>query len=338
MQFQIDITNRSAAAIDKLIVVDRFDAGLRHAKDDRQIQRDIGAIAAGQTRSIQVIFDVVAPGRLCHTVEVTGSGNERASANACINAIDAPVTETPSIKVSRTAPRQMRVDEKAVFKIAITNNGGVPIPSLRVVETWQRGLNPVQASPEFKKNREGIVAEIDRPLAPGDTTTLQVEYIATEVAPRACAQATVTGGRDVAQVDEVCVDVGPPSPSDAPAAGKLELTISERSDPVRVEQLFSYRVVIRNTGPTPQRNVVLSVNVPDAVSVESINRPQDQFKIVGRTITFNPIVEMPPGDALSFDLHVKAVRPGMVQAEASVTSQTITQAITKAESTEILGR
>ncbi len=77
VQFQIDITNRSAAAIDKLIVVDRFDAGLRHAKDDRQIQRDIGAIAAGQTRSIQVIFDVVSPGRLCHTVEVTGSGNER---------------------------------------------------------------------------------------------------------------------------------------------------------------------------------------------------------------------------------------------------------------------
>ncbi len=107
---------------------------------------------------------------------------------------------------------------------------------------------------------------------------------------------------------------------------------------MRVEQLFSYRVVISNAGPTPQRNVVLRVNVPEAVSVESINRPQDQFKIVGRTITFNPIVEMPPGDALSFDLHVKAVRPGMVQAEASVTSQTITQPITMQQSTDILGR
>ena len=250
-----------------------------------------------------------------------------------------PVTETPSIKVSRTAPRQMRVDEKgASFRLRSPTTAACRFLRCAWSRRGTRGLNPVQASPEFKKNREGIVAEIDRPLAPGDTTTLQVEYVATEVAPRACAQATVTGGRDVAQVDEVCVDVGPPSPSDAPPAGKLELTISERSDPVRVEQLFSYRVVIRNTGPTPQRHVVLSVNVPDAVSVEEINRPKEQFRIVGRTITFNPIVEMPPGDALSFDLHVKAVRPGMVQAEASVSSLTITQAITKAESTEILGR
>jgi hypothetical protein len=47
---------------------------------------------------------------------------------------------------------------------------------------------------------------------------------------------------------------------------------------------------------------------------------------------------MPPGDALSFDLQVKAVRPGTVQAQASVMSQTITQPITVAEDTEILGR
>jgi uncharacterized repeat protein (TIGR01451 family) len=167
---------------------------------------------------------------------------------------------------------------------------------------------------------------------------LAVEYVATEVTPRACAQARVTGAGGLAVVDEACVDIGPPSPSDAPAAGVLQLTLSERSDPVRVDQLFSYRVVVRNTGPTPQRNVVLSVNVPDAVSVETINRPQDQFKIAGRTITFNPILEMPPGDALSFDLQVKAVRPGTVQAQASVMSQSITQPITVTEATEILGR
>jgi len=94
VHFDLTITNYTAAEATGLVLTDRYDDGLVHAAATNPIQRELDPIPPGQSRQVTIIFRVAKPGRLCHTVDLAGSGGLHQSAQACLQA-DGPQPVLP---------------------------------------------------------------------------------------------------------------------------------------------------------------------------------------------------------------------------------------------------
>ena len=90
--FSVLVTNLGQTPTPSLLMKDRFCAGLEHAVAKSPIERELGVLAAGESRRIEVTFRAAKAGRLCHTVEITGGQGLQASAEGCVTAVAGPVT------------------------------------------------------------------------------------------------------------------------------------------------------------------------------------------------------------------------------------------------------
>src|SRR6185437_5524565 len=105
------------------VLVDRYDAGLRHVSGTNPIERDLGDLQPGQTRVVEIKLLATQAGRACNTIEVQQQGGGvLGSGQACIMAVAAapptgagaaaaPAGERPKLLVKKTGPARKNVGE-----------------------------------------------------------------------------------------------------------------------------------------------------------------------------------------------------------------------------------
>jgi len=75
VRFTITITNRGYVPVSNLMIVDRYDAGLKHAINLNPLQNALPcSIEPGKSRQVGITFRITQPGKLCHVVEIIGPG------------------------------------------------------------------------------------------------------------------------------------------------------------------------------------------------------------------------------------------------------------------------
>lgn len=128
VSFDVELVNRSGRALDKLRVIDYFDAGLRHEASQSPIeQKGTVDLAVGTARRVTLEFILAEPGRQCHRVEIldpsqrfVGGATECVQVTAAaptiaqqpgvMPAVPAPVVPsttaapTPTVVVPQTTP------------------------------------------------------------------------------------------------------------------------------------------------------------------------------------------------------------------------------------------
>ncbi len=99
VKFEIVVTNRSPTPATRLVITDRLDPGLENPAVNQRnaIERPLGDLAPGASRRVNVTLGVAKPGRLCHTVEVTGKDLAPASQRACLTAVGEAAPPGPSV-------------------------------------------------------------------------------------------------------------------------------------------------------------------------------------------------------------------------------------------------
>ncbi len=103
-RFELEIINRGDVPASGLVITDRFGEGLVHPASKSPIQRELDAIPPGQSRKVNITFRVVQPGRLCHTVELSGPNGLRQTSEACIDATADGGSAGPSTSTGSTPP------------------------------------------------------------------------------------------------------------------------------------------------------------------------------------------------------------------------------------------
>jgi uncharacterized repeat protein (TIGR01451 family) len=342
-EFQIEITNRGATTARNVIVLDRFGSGLKHAVAPSPIRRNVGEIPAGQTKSIGLTFTVGEPGRHCHTLEVTADGGLTATAEGCVTAkgVAAEIEETQPIKLVKTGPEKMKVGERALFKIEVTNTGDKPIMSIRVTESWRGGLKPIEATDgNVSSGPNEITWNYDKPLQPGTTVPFEIRYEALTPQLENCARATATAGNDTA-TDEVCVEITDADAATVPNTvmmpNKLSVIVSDRADPVPVGTQYRYRIVVRNDGALSQTDVVLVVELPASLDLISIQAPVKIEDVKVPTLRFPAVRRLDPKQLVSYELEVTAKTAGRVVIRAATTSKAITEPVVAEHDTNVFG-
>jgi uncharacterized repeat protein (TIGR01451 family) len=279
-------------------------------------------------------FTVGEPGRHCHTVEVTADSTLPATAEGCVTAkgVAAEIEGTTSIKLAKTGPEKMKVGERALFKIEVTNTGDEPIMGLQVTESWRGGLKPIDATAGNVSTGPGeITWNYRQPLQPGATVPFEVRYEALSPQEENCSRSTASAGDDTA-TDEQCVEIT--GEAEAPAADSLEVVISD-ADPVPVGTQFRYRIRVRNSGTTPQTNVALTVEVPESINIASIQAPVEIQNVKPPLLRFPAVKLLEPGKLVVYELHVTATQAGRMAIRAEASSNSVTNPIGSEESTDV---
>jgi len=348
--FTISITNRGQLPTGKLLIKDRFGEGLEHAAAVSPIERDVATLAAGETQQIQVTFRVTKAGRLCHTVEISGAHGVLASAEGCVTAVAAPAgagalppaaepsdllpgtppTARPSIAVTKTGPAELAAGQTAQFTIDITNTGGQALRDLKVDDAYDAALYPARATEGHKFENNHLVWTIER-LAAGETTQLEVHCLCQRPAQRACNRVTVTSSAGATATDEACLAI-------RAAAGKLDLEVADLHDPIALGKELTYEVRVSNDGAVPHKQVVVVATVPLGmmpVPIGTSGPKQIRYTIQGRTVRFDPLPEIAPGEKLSYRIRVSTQQAGKMRFRAELTSQDRPHAVSAEEMTEV---
>lgn len=370
--YRISITNRSQSQLTGLIVKNIFDEGLKHAVAASPIERDLGTLGPGETRNdIQVTFQATRPGKLCQTVEILGVGAVETKQTICL-IVDEQAVKA-ALQVEKRAPSTGRVGETVIFENLITNTGTAPLMNVTIIDTFERGLEPMRVSDGYQIEENQLTWKFAQ-IAPGQIERLQVEVRCKE-AVRACSRVTVTADGGLMMADEACVQIseaavtppgavppvtGPPvtpppttapvtpAPSAPPQASSqadnaesgdvLSLTVTDLRDEVPVGGTVVYEVTVTNLQNAPDANVVVVVTVPEGLAPTAggvgIVAPSNP-NIGQRVIRFNPVAEIRPGESLIYRIPIQAEQAGQFRSQIRVTSNGQRRPLIKTEDSSV---
>ncbi len=209
--YKVTITNRGSTRATKLLVTDEFSVGFVHEKAASPIEKDLDDLDPGQNAKFEITFHVTRPGRHCHTVEVTGAGGLKATAQACLVAAGSPKL----VVRQAVTPTGTTVGGTVRFAIDIENKGDVDLTGLVVSSNFDRALRPTQATEvrgrraltNLKDERYELTPyRFDR-LEPGRSIQLDVECKAERASASACGRVTVTAQEGAREEALTCLKI-----------------------------------------------------------------------------------------------------------------------------------
>jgi len=260
---------------------------------------------------------------------VPPSGSPPASSGAQAPAPASPTPPAGALAINIVGPdRPVQVGSRAEFQIDITNRSAVTVRNVNILDRFGPGLKHDVAESPIKPKQD------IRELSPGQTHSLKLTF--TAVAPgRQCHTVEVTADGGVSATGEGCVTAtAPAAEPSATTQNKLSLVVSDLADPVPVGTRFRYHIEVRNDGTFPQRDVVLSVAVPDSLRIEQVTAQAKDTR-VGQSIRFAPVLSLAPGTKIAYELDVIPTRAGEALLRANATSQAIQDPVTAEEGTRV---
>jgi len=360
--FEITVSNLGASPAKNLTIRDRLDQGLEHPAANRQnaIERLLGDLAAGDVKRINVTVRAARPGQLCQTIEVGGPDAAQASKQICLTVVgDAPATapETPaapksSLELKVTCPtQQLTVGETARFTIELVNRGAAPLRNVQILNRYDAALVPAMATDGYRLETGGLAWTIDY-LPPGKAVQLGVHSTCQSPAARACNRVSATASGDIKAEAEACVEVRPAEaaapaapPADKPpetpaaaAADGLTMSVVGLRNPVIAGKELTYEILVTNKGATSYQQVSVAATVPEGMFLSplgTVGPGPTKFAVEGRTVRYEPVFEIRPGESLMYRVRVQTQQTGQFRFRAQLSAPALPQPLVQEAATEV---
>jgi uncharacterized repeat protein (TIGR01451 family) len=234
-KFDVLVTNRGTGPAHKIEVLDQFDHGLKHpqAQPNEFAVKYPGMkdLAPGESATVPLTFEVIAPGRQCHQVTVSADAGNPATDRGCIMAVTPAQAATPipnaapnaniapnpgvpgTLEVLKVAPLRHFVGELAKFKTVVKNSGQVPVTHVEVLDQYDAAFDPrfIDAGSETAGTGK-LLWRIDR-LEVGERREFNVQAACVSPATSACSRVTVSADGGLNYTDQKCVEIQPLPPS-----------------------------------------------------------------------------------------------------------------------------
>lgn len=206
--FELIVTNRGTATARRIRIRDQFDRGLSHPRArpgefavEYTGMRDL---PPGETASIPLTFQVVAPGTHCHEVTVAADDVSPVTERACVTARSA------ALDVTVTAPRSRVVGEVAELNIVVKNVGDVAAQNVELVIRFDAALSPERiGDPRHKRLPDGAIALNIERLEVAERRAVQLTARCVSPSEYAAVRATVTAAGNVVAANEGRVEILP---------------------------------------------------------------------------------------------------------------------------------
>ncbi len=123
-----------------------------------------------------------------------------------------------------------------------------------------------------------------------------------------------------------------------PPSSPLTMTVADLRGPVSAGKDLIYEIRVSNNGSAVQRQVTVTAMVPEGMMPAPLGTTgpgPTQFNIDHQAVRFNQVMEVQPGETLTYRVHVRTKSAGQFAFHVEFTSQNIAQPIVQEVTTEV---
>jgi uncharacterized repeat protein (TIGR01451 family) len=315
--YRITVKNEGTMTARDVVVTDYVPEELRHRSGRKQLCWRLGDLRPCESRAIDVCFTAGTCGIACNTVTAQACGCPACTATASTS------IEACCVSVTKTGPKgPVTVGQEAEYRITAHNDGNIALTNVRLVDTVPSGTRIKSASG----------AEVS-----GRTATWTIPNF--EAGAEKSFDITITSCVAGCLTNQVCAMCNQECGDCAYATTRWEgvpgIWMEVKSGgPVCVGNHTDYCIVLMNQGFADDTNVHVKVTFPGELEPQKANG-FSKGKIDGRTVTFDKLPVLRPGQTVNYCISAKAVDSGLAHVRVEVTSDTQKEAYVKTETTNV---
>lgn len=317
----IEVHNPGTGSATNVMLVEDVPPQLRHAAGP-QLEFEVGTLAAGETRRIDLKMTAEQAGHVVNTVLILADGDLRAERTVEFEVI------APSLAVSIDGPSRRYLERPASYTIGVDNPGTAPAKDVRLVTHLPRGMDFVSANnlgeydatthsvywslAELPEGERGEVKITAMPKAAGDHT-LRV-------------QGESAGGLEAEKKHRVSVE----------GVASLAFEVRDLQDPIEIGEETIYEIRVLNEGSKAATGVRVRVEAPSGMRIVAAQGQSGHRLEAGRA-EFAPLPQLAPGEKAAYRVRVAGVEAGDQRVAVLVESDELTRPIRREESTRVFG-
>jgi len=312
-------TNTGDGPAEQVKVHARLSEGLDHPRG-RQLAFDIGTLAPGESRSVQVHCAAKTNGeQRCEGLAVA-EGDLKSQDAVSVSAVRS------QLALEASGPKLRYLDRKAVFVFKVTNTGDAPASNVTISSVVPAGFKLVAASDGGQhdaatRSVSWFVGEV----GPGQAKEVRLEGLA--VAPGEHRhQVSVQADRGFRADGEVVTRVE--------GLSNLVVRVKDSDDPIEVGAETTYTITVSNMGSRAETDLRLTCAIPDKVLVKSAQGPTP-FRQEGKDIVFDPLPQLEPRGEVTYQVVVKTQAAGDARFKVQIAGTSLTEPVVEVESTRI---
>ncbi|MFL5331087.1 MAG: hypothetical protein ACJ8C4_19525 [Gemmataceae bacterium] len=292
--FQIQVSNPGSGPVQNLVLRVKLPVGLQHPNGNH-VEAELGALPAGETRTIPLRTTAAAGGLVSAEVSATGEGVAEAAAKADVQLLQ------PQLQIRRTGPSKILFKGEVTEEFEIHNPGNAPANNVTIVEVLPPGLEFIGASDSgtFDATSRSVTWKLG--LAPaGARRTIALKTRATVVGDHP-SRTVATADRGLeARADGVVAVEGVPA---------LAIEIVALDDPIEVGGELTFEIRAFNRGSCPCTNIQIQGIAPEGLLPCDANGPT-AGKTAGQQVTFEALPKLATKADAVFRIKVRAMQAG----------------------------
>lgn len=295
--------------------------GLEHARGERLVM-DIGSLNPGESRSVRLALAAIKGGR--QVIQVQG----RADGSLIRNTTSEVFVVAPSLVAELDGPGLRYLGRNATYTLRVRNDGEIAVENVRLMHKVPEGFEVVETDrgAQFDRPNRLVNWFVGR-LTAGQTSEMKVTMRADQIGSfthfvRATSEhGAISDTQFTTQVE------GTPS---------LAMQIRDLEDPVEIGGETAYEIVVKNEGSAAARHVSLVCEIPVGLEVVKAQGPVDSIK-QRDLVTFNPVIELAPGNSITYRIQVRGQVAGHHRVRARLSSEATPEPLTADELTRFYG-
>jgi uncharacterized repeat protein (TIGR01451 family) len=310
--FVVTVTNNGTAPARDVVVTDTLPSGLNHASGNREIVTEVGTLAAGESKQINIPLTASARGTFTNVARVTSTNTPPSDGQAVVSVVQS------KLGLTKTGPSTEYVFKNATYTITATNEGDTTLTDVNIIDELPRGTTLISGGDA----RNGRLAWNVPSLAPGQSANFDVTLTTTTPGSTTNSVTARASNGTGASASATTMWEGAP--------GVLTELIDTK-DPIRVGESTVYEIRITNQGTL--KPVTSAVKVVLSANLRATSATGDAQGIIeGATINF-PEVIIPPRGSIKLRVPAEAIAPGIGKARLEFMSSFLTEPLIKEEST-----
>jgi len=316
----IEVKNTGSGAAENVRITDALPAGLTTSDGKSALDIAVGTLAAGESKQVSTQLKASKTGKFDNMANAKADGDLAAASQTVSTVVRQPV-----LAIECKSQGRVFVGRDVTYTLTVTNKGDTASNATTVSAPIPSGASFVSATEGGTSGGTsggGNVAWNVGSLAAGAsksfTFTVKPSGLS-NLAINATAQGTCAAPVSTSCATEV---VGIPA---------LLLDGGDEPDPIQIGETTTYTLKVTNQGSAPLTNVKLVCTMEtDAMAMVSSS---EQGSVNNGVISFPAIATLAPKASRTYTVTVRATKEGQVQFKAEASSNEITRALIKTETT-----
>lgn len=315
--WDITVTNTGTFCAYDVVVTDTLPFGVSHQSGSREFISEVGTLAPGESRDVRINSTAVEVGEHCNVAMASASNAASVSDEACVIVLDA------GLEVTKEGTPMQFVGKTAIYRIAATNTGQIPLDDVVVTDTVPR-QNRLLEAPGAQVN--GNVATWQTSLAPGETRIFELSALGLQEGTYCNEVRASSAAHGLRSSDDACTEWrGYPA---------LLLEVIDTEDPLLVGEQTTYVIQITNQGTARDTNILLDVALPSNLRVVNATGAT-RGNVSPNRVQFDAYPVLNPKEIIEFRVVAEAIAEGDARFRARMNSDMLRTPVPEEEATQV---